>query len=290
MPSPMPGEYTEPALVPPVTVEAVSMENVTGLSAALTDAKNRANHTGAQAVATVTGLQAALDGKAASAHTHAIANVTGLQGALDGKAASAHTHPISEVVDLDDALAAKVPSPLHRSAAQGPPSAAIAAIGWIQIGTAVNGATIKINGRTYTCLSVDNGSASAIFTDQASLVTVINGLRAGVGQDASVSAEIADHPYYGFPMVKLTARTAGEDGNDITLERSSGTTGIFFLGNTSDFGTSTPISMNGGVDATPADAPGQVCYTGDAPPYRIDIATHDGGWQHVPNAESVVGI
>jgi len=38
------------------------------------------------AIASVTGLQAALDGKAAAAHDHAIANVTGLQAALDGKA------------------------------------------------------------------------------------------------------------------------------------------------------------------------------------------------------------
>ncbi len=35
--------------------------------------------------ADVTGLQTALDGKAASSHTHIIANVTGLQTALDGK-------------------------------------------------------------------------------------------------------------------------------------------------------------------------------------------------------------
>ena len=43
-------------------------------------------------VANVTGLQDALNGKAASSHTHTIANVTGLQDALDGKAAS-HSHP-----------------------------------------------------------------------------------------------------------------------------------------------------------------------------------------------------
>ena len=39
-------------------------------------------------IANVTGLQTALDGKAASSHTHTIANVTGLQTALDGKQAS----------------------------------------------------------------------------------------------------------------------------------------------------------------------------------------------------------
>ena len=48
--------------------------------------------TGTTAIANVTGLQTALDAKAAAAHTHAIADVTGLQTALDAKAAAAHTH------------------------------------------------------------------------------------------------------------------------------------------------------------------------------------------------------
>jgi hypothetical protein len=40
----------------------------------------------------VTGLQSALDGKAAAAHTHPISDVTNLQAQLDGKAATGHTH------------------------------------------------------------------------------------------------------------------------------------------------------------------------------------------------------
>ena len=90
---------------------------------------NRANHTGEQAISTITGLQAAIDGRASSGHTHAdatssaggfmsrtdkakldalnsstlldranhtgfqaIATITGLQGALDVKASTGHTH------------------------------------------------------------------------------------------------------------------------------------------------------------------------------------------------------
>lgn len=68
----------------------------------------RANHTGAQAISTVTGLQTALDGKAAAVHAHAIADVTGLQTALDGKAATSHTHSTSDITGLDAALASKV--------------------------------------------------------------------------------------------------------------------------------------------------------------------------------------
>lgn len=42
-----------------------------------------------------------------SSHTHAIADTTGLQTALDGKAAASHTHAQSDVTGLTSALAAK---------------------------------------------------------------------------------------------------------------------------------------------------------------------------------------
>lgn len=43
-------------------------------------------------------------------HTHTIGNVTGLQAALDGKAAASHTHAISEVTNLQASLDAKLNS------------------------------------------------------------------------------------------------------------------------------------------------------------------------------------
>jgi len=54
--------------------------------------RDRAGHTGSQPIATVTGLQVALDGKAALGHGHQIADTQGLQAALDGKAAASHSH------------------------------------------------------------------------------------------------------------------------------------------------------------------------------------------------------
>lgn len=65
----------------------------------------RANHTGTQAISTVSGLQLALDGKSDSGHTHAIANVTGLQTALDAKAATA-TPVITGLREVKVAVAA----------------------------------------------------------------------------------------------------------------------------------------------------------------------------------------
>ncbi len=53
--------------------------------------------THSHAISDVTGLQAALDGKAATSHTHSIANVTGLQTALDGKATTSHTQNASTI-------------------------------------------------------------------------------------------------------------------------------------------------------------------------------------------------
>lgn len=105
----------------------------TGATANDTDAnlKNRANHTGSQAISTVTGLQTAIDAKAPLASpaftgtptgitkTHVgLGNVdntadtakpvsTAQQTALDGKAALSHTHPQSDVTGLTTALSGK---------------------------------------------------------------------------------------------------------------------------------------------------------------------------------------
>jgi hypothetical protein len=56
----------------------------TGATANDTNAqlRDRATHTGTQAISTVSGLQTALDGKAPTVHTHAISDVTGLQDEL----------------------------------------------------------------------------------------------------------------------------------------------------------------------------------------------------------------
>lgn len=54
-----------------------------GNDARLSDSRTPLAHT--HPISDITGLQTALDGKAASSHTHTITNVTGLQTALDGK-------------------------------------------------------------------------------------------------------------------------------------------------------------------------------------------------------------
>lgn len=69
---------------------------------------SRANHTGTQAISTVSGLQAAIDGKAATSHTHVITDITGLQAALDAKSATGHTHVSANITDFNTAVDARV--------------------------------------------------------------------------------------------------------------------------------------------------------------------------------------
>lgn len=61
-------------------------------------------------ISDVTGLTTALDGKAATAHSHAQSDVTGLVTALSGKASTVHTHSISDVTGLQTSLDTKVNS------------------------------------------------------------------------------------------------------------------------------------------------------------------------------------
>lgn len=80
------------------TAEKTKLAGVaTGATANDTDAnlKNRANHTGEQAIATVTGLQTALDGKSAAGHTHTSSSITDFNSAVSAIANAA----VSAVVD-----------------------------------------------------------------------------------------------------------------------------------------------------------------------------------------------
>ncbi len=59
------------------------------------------------AIDDVTGLTAALNGKASTVHTHVVGDVTGLTTALNGKANLTHTHSISDTTGLQTALDGK---------------------------------------------------------------------------------------------------------------------------------------------------------------------------------------
>jgi Phage tail repeat like/Major tropism determinant N-terminal domain len=57
-----------------------------------------------QSIATVIGLQAGLDSKSNTGHSHLISDIDSLQSNLNGKANSAHSHYISDVTNLQSSL------------------------------------------------------------------------------------------------------------------------------------------------------------------------------------------
>lgn len=76
----------------------------TGATANATDAelRDRATHTGAQAIGTVTGLQTALDAKASTAHasTHGSGGTDAVTPGSIGAAAASHTHAAGDITGL----------------------------------------------------------------------------------------------------------------------------------------------------------------------------------------------
>lgn len=97
---------TAQAAADAAVASAAAADAATKANAAQAYAIQRENHTGTQAISTVSGLQTALDSKqpagsyAASSHGHAIGEVTGLQAALDAKAAPSDvTAAVAAVVD-----------------------------------------------------------------------------------------------------------------------------------------------------------------------------------------------
>ncbi len=95
------GTLTGSLSAPSIAVTGSITEGGTALSS------KYATKSHSHAISDVTGLQTALDAKAASSHTHAVSDVTGLQDSLDAKAALSHTHGMTDVTGLQDALNAK---------------------------------------------------------------------------------------------------------------------------------------------------------------------------------------
>lgn len=79
----------------------IAVSNISGLQAQI-DGKAASTHSHAQS--DVTGLSASLSGKADSTHSHAQSDVTGLTSALSGKADTTHTHAVADTTGLQTAL------------------------------------------------------------------------------------------------------------------------------------------------------------------------------------------
>lgn len=103
--------HSQYALAADVTKQLAGKANVGSIPATTViqtvAASSGTTTTHTHAIADVTGLQSALDAKAASAHTHSQSDVTNLVSDLAGKAAASHTHAQSDVTGLVSDLAGK---------------------------------------------------------------------------------------------------------------------------------------------------------------------------------------
>ncbi len=188
------------------------------------DAFDRANHTGAQAIGTVTGLQSALDSKAATSHDHALADVTDLQTALDGKAAASHNHDDRYYTEseIDSALAGKsstghghaisdvasLQSALDSKAATSH-GHAIADVTDLQ--SALDGKAASSHhhdDRYYTESEIDSALAGKSNTGHSHAVGEVTGLQSALGGKASSS--------HSHAFADLTARPTTLSGYGIT--------------------------------------------------------------------------
>lgn len=125
-------------------------------------------------IADVTGLQTALDGKAALSHTHAQSAITNLVSDLAGKAAAVHTHAISDITSLQAALDLK--APLASPALTGTPTVPTAAPG---------------TNTTQAASTAFVAAAIAAIIDAApGALDTLNELAAAIADDANFSATL----------------------------------------------------------------------------------------------------
>lgn len=179
---------TAQAAADAAVASAAAADATSKANAAQAHAIQRANHTGTQAISTVSGLQTALDLKqpagsyAAASHGHAIGEVTGLQVALDAKATTS---------DVTAAVAAVV-------------DAAPAALDTLNELAAALGDDANFASTVTTSLA---GKAAAV---HAHVIANVTGLQAALdGKQASGSYAAATH---GHTIADVTGLQAALDG------------------------------------------------------------------------------
>jgi hypothetical protein len=158
----------KPSQFPPDT-HTHGISDVTGLQTAL-DGKAATGH--GHSIADVSGLQTALDGKAASVHGHAIGDVTGLQTALDAKASSVHTHAIADVTGLQTVLDAASGTPLNQ--------ATIKLVRKASAGIIIKGQVVYIVGSQGTHLTVELADADAEATAATTIGVAMGNITSSV--------------------------------------------------------------------------------------------------------------
>lgn len=187
-----------------------------------------------------TDLQTALDGKAASSHTHTIANTTGLQAALDGKAASTHSHAISDVTGLQTALDGKQAAGSYAAASHTHAAADVTSgtLDIARIPTGTSASTVALGNHThtqyapvrvrnYSTASQGAGFATDTYVTGSSLQIPTGGMVAGMRFEwtitASKTAASTAVPSYN---VRIGSNQSTADTSRLALTASAAQTAV----------------------------------------------------------------
>ena len=157
----------------------------------------------------VSGLTAALAGKASTSHTHSISDVTGLTDALAGKASTSHTHAISDVTGLTSALAGKA-STSHTHAAGDVTSGTFAAAR-LGEGTPTVGYVLTLSAALVPTWTAQSGGAAwggitGTLSNQTDLQNALNA-KANASHTHTIS-QVTDATTAGQNVVKLATPAA----------------------------------------------------------------------------------
>lgn len=227
---------------------------------------NRTNHTGSQEISTVTGLQTALDGKAASSHTHDDRYYT--------------------ETEIDTALALKadaadVPATIVESLVAGtnvtiddtdPANPVISATGG-----GGGGAVDSVNGQTGAVVldadDIDDGSTTNKFTT-ASDIAKLAGIESGATADMTgaeikiaYEAEADTNAYTDAEKTKLAGVATGATANDTdaNLKNRANHTGTQTASTISDFASATDARISSAAGSTIASLSGGKVPTSQLP-------------------------
>lgn len=254
-------DYTNADLAKLAGIAELSTKNSTDAQL-----RDRASHTGAQAIATVTGLQTALDAKALNSHTHAGATnaAAGFMSAadkakLDGIAASATvnatdealrarashtgTQTIATIEGLQLALGDKVDVVAGKGLSSADfTTAEKAKLGGIAASATANASDAELRARaSHTgtqAVSTVEGLAAALAGKQPNLVSGTN-IKTINGQDVTGSGDIA---IAGSAAKSLKFYTT----NNSTYTASKEETLLFYIGGKGGNGGRPPSTSSGG--------------------------------------------